>query len=283
MKFSKYIRINILITVLYIFLLIIGIIGIFAYKVPKAEDIKTTTGIIFEFKQRDGKWYDVIFGGATDKYFNITLNDDTFYEATGIYYDNIDRTLFELISNGDEITIRYINNGWSAPNTIISITYKDVCYLEVNDVLEDFEENELIAKAISPVFIVIITIATGVLYYLNYRTNKRGKNIAIRKWYIYMKNNKLSKEDIKSIIRVIIIGLLGVALSVLFIWLYIKYYNTYITILTGVISLTYMMVSVIIISKKDLIFEKIKQQFYFRLFTQLSFLLFWYLLNISLF
>lgn len=91
---------------------------------------------------------------------------------------------------------------------------------------------------------------------------------------IYMKNNKLSKEDIKSIIRVIIIGLLGVALSVLFIWLYIKYYNTYITILTGVISLTYMMVSVIIISKKDLIFEKIKQQFYFRLFTQLSFLLF---------
>ena len=72
---------------------------------------------------------------------------------------------------------------------------------------------------------------------------------------IYMKNNKLSKEDIKSIIRVIIIGLLGVALSVLFIWLYIKYYNTYITILTGVISLTYMMVSVIIISKKDFIFE----------------------------
>ncbi len=181
MKFSKYIRINILITVLYIFLLIIGIIGIFAYKVPKAEDIKTTTGIIFEFKQRDGKWYDVVFGGATDKYFNITLNDDTFYEATGIYYDNIDRTLFDLISNGDEITIRYINNGWSAPNTIISITYKDVCYLEVNDVLEDFGENDLIAKAISPVFIVIITIATGVLYYLNYRTNKRGKNIAIRK------------------------------------------------------------------------------------------------------
>ena len=70
-----------------------------------------------------------------------------------------------------------------------------------------------------------------------------------------MKNNKLSKEDIKSIIRVIIIGLLGVALSVLFIWLYIKYYNTYITILTGVISLTYMIVSVIIISIKDLIFE----------------------------
>ena len=72
---------------------------------------------------------------------------------------------------------------------------------------------------------------------------------------VYMKNNKLSKEDIKSIIRVIIIGLLGVALSVLFIWLYIKCHNTYITILTGVISLTYMIVSVIIISKKDLIFE----------------------------
>ena len=70
-----------------------------------------------------------------------------------------------------------------------------------------------------------------------------------------MKNNKLSKEDIKSIIRIIIIGLLGVALSVLFIWLYIKYHNTYITILTGVISLTYMIVSVIIINIKDLIFE----------------------------
>lgn len=181
MKFSKYIRINILITVFYVLLLIIGIIGIFAYEVPKAEDIKTTTGIIFKFKQRDGKWSDVIFGGATDKYFNITLNDDTFYEATGIYYDNIDRTLFDLISNGDEITIGFIDNGWSAPNTIISITYKDVCYLEVNDVLEDFGENDLIAKAICPLFIVIITIVTGVLYYLNYITNKRGKNITIRK------------------------------------------------------------------------------------------------------
>ena len=62
-----------------------------------------------------------------------------------------------------------------------------------------------------------------------------------------MKNNKLSKEDIKSIIRVIIIGLIGTALSVLFIWLYIKYHNTYITIFTGIISLTYMIVSVIII------------------------------------
>lgn len=70
-----------------------------------------------------------------------------------------------------------------------------------------------------------------------------------------MNNNKLSKEDIKSIIRVIIIGLLGVALSVLFIWLYIKYHNIYITIFTGIISLTYMIVSVIIISKKDFIFE----------------------------
>lgn len=172
---------NILITVLYIFLLIVGIIGLFAYKVPNVEDIKTTTGIISEFKQRDGKWYDVIFGGATDKYFNITFNDDTFYEATGIYYDNIDRTLFDLISNGDEITIGYIDNGWTAPNTIISITYNDVCYLEVNDVLEDFEENDLIAKTLCPAFIVLITIVTGVLYYMNYRTNKCRKNMAIRK------------------------------------------------------------------------------------------------------
>jgi len=173
---------NILITVLYIFLLIIGIIGLFAYKVPNVEDIKTTTGIISEFKQRDGKWYDAMFGGATDEYFNVTFNDDTFYEATGIYYDNIDRTLFDLISNGDEITIGYIDNGWTAPNIIISITYNDVCYLEVNDVLEDFEENDLIAKTLCSAFIVLITIVTGVLYYMNYRTNKRGKNIAIRKW-----------------------------------------------------------------------------------------------------
>lgn len=172
---------NILITVLYIFLLIVGIIGLFNYKVPNVEDIKTTTGIISEFKQRYGKWYDVIFGGATDKYFNITFNDDTFYETTGIYYDNIDRSVFDLISNGDEITIGYIDNGWTAPNTIISITYNDVCYLEVNDVLEEFGENDSIAKAICPVFIIILTIAIGVLYYLNYRTNKQGKNIAIRK------------------------------------------------------------------------------------------------------
>lgn len=66
---------------------------------------------------------------------------------------------------------------------------------------------------------------------------------------------KLPKEDIISIIRLICLGIAGLGLSILFIFLYEKYHNLSLTICTAVFSLIYMVGSVVIISKKDLIFQ----------------------------
>lgn len=69
------------------------------------------------------------------------------------------------------------------------------------------------------------------------------------------KSNKLSKEDKVSIIRLVIIGALGLEISILFIFLYQKYNNSALTIITAVLSLAFMVGSLIIISKKELIFK----------------------------
>lgn len=69
------------------------------------------------------------------------------------------------------------------------------------------------------------------------------------------KSNKLSKEDKVSIIRLVIIGTLGLGISILFIFLYQKYNNSALTIITAVLSLAFMVGSLIIISKKELIFK----------------------------
>ena len=65
---------------------------------------------------------------------------------------------------------------------------------------------------------------------------------------------KLTKEDFISIVRLICLGIVGLGLSILFIFLYEKYHNLSLTICTAVFSLIYMVGSVVIISKKDLIF-----------------------------
>ena len=51
--------------------------------------------------------------------------------------------------------------------------------------------------------------------------------------------HKLPKEDIISIIRLICLGIAGLGLSILFIFLYEKYNNLLLTICTAVFSLIY--------------------------------------------
>ena len=71
-----------------------------------------------------------------------------------------------------------------------------------------------------------------------------------------MKNNyKLSKEDKISIIRLIVLGMIGLGLSRLFIFLYERFNDVIVTITTSIISLLFMVLSIIFISKKDFVFE----------------------------
>ena len=70
---------------------------------------------------------------------------------------------------------------------------------------------------------------------------------------------KGSKEDKISILRLTIISLFGVSLSVLFIFLYYKFNNTIMTILTLLLSLVFMIGTILFINKKENIFVNIKK------------------------
>lgn len=70
---------------------------------------------------------------------------------------------------------------------------------------------------------------------------------------------KVSKEDKISILRLTIISLFGVSLSVLFIFLYYKFNNTIMTILTLLLSLVFMIGTILFINKKENIFVNIKK------------------------
>ena len=173
MKNNKFVGLNILISAISVLFIVIGIVGMFSYNPSQFKETKVVTGVIEEYKQRDGKWYDVISGGTTKSYFNIRLSDDSFYEATGINYDKINRNLYDEINIGDEITIRYVDNGWSVPNDIVSIEYKGTTYLEFDVVLKEFERNDKIMKIVGISIIGVTTLCSIMFYIINYRKNKK--------------------------------------------------------------------------------------------------------------
>ena len=112
MRGNNFLGYNLLITIFTILSIIIALIGTFNYELPDIDEIKTVTGIISKYNQKDQQWYDAFFdAGGTNSYFNVRLSDNSFYEATGICYDNMDRSLYDVITVGEEITIRYIDNG----------------------------------------------------------------------------------------------------------------------------------------------------------------------------
>ena len=105
MKNNKFVGFNILITAISFLFIVVGVVGMFSYNPSQFKETKVVTGVIEEYKQRDGKWYDVISGDTTKSYFNIRLSNDSFYEATGINYDNINGELYDVINIGDEISM----------------------------------------------------------------------------------------------------------------------------------------------------------------------------------
>lgn len=173
MKINKFKGFNTLIFMFSILIILFAIIGIFSYKQP--SNTKSVTGIVTDFNQRDKKWYDFIFGGSRNEYFNINLNDDQFFTATGIAYDNIDRALFTELSIGEEITIVYNDEGIIAPNKLYNIKYKDKNYLDIDDLLKELELNEKIMKRTGLIIILVTVIISFCLYIWNYKKNRLKK------------------------------------------------------------------------------------------------------------
>ena len=154
MKKNKFVGYNILISLSMFLSVLFGLIGTFSYETPK--NINISTGTIENYKHNEAKWYDIILGGSRRSSLNITLKDETFYTATGISYDKIDKIIYDHLDVGNEITIIYEDRGILSPSQILGIEYNDITYLDVEAVLKEYNDNDKIWKTIGPIFIIII-------------------------------------------------------------------------------------------------------------------------------
>ena len=166
---NRYKANNILIIIFLFLFIILGLIGTFAYQQP--TNLKEATGIIQDYKQHEGKWYDNIFGNSKGSYFKVKFEDDSFFESTGICYDNIDKTLFEKIKIGDCITIIY-NEESGRPDRIYAIKYNGKDYLLLEDSLNGFKQTERIMHIFGPSISVLSIVVGLILFAINYKKNK---------------------------------------------------------------------------------------------------------------
>ena len=103
-KISRYAAINILIAIISLTIIIITMSSMLAYRNP--SNLEETTGTVAKFEWRERDWLDSV-ANTPAPYFRVWFTDDSYYEATGICYDNIDKKLFEALADGDEITLTY--------------------------------------------------------------------------------------------------------------------------------------------------------------------------------
>ena len=168
---NRFAAFNILIAIALPFVLVLSLIFTFAYKQP--TELKQQTGVVSKFNQYDEKWYDNIFGNSKGSYFDVRFEDNSYFEATGICYDNINRRLFEDLQIGEEITITYFEKSGGL-RKICSIDYNGETYLSLDDVLNEYSQNEKVAHIVGPT-IMALSISVGVvLFIVNYKKN-RGK------------------------------------------------------------------------------------------------------------
>lgn len=168
---NRFAAFNILIAIALLFVLVLSLIFTFAYKQP--TELKQQTGVVSKFNQYDEKWYDNIFGNSKGSYFDVRFEDNSYFEATGICYDNINRKLFEDLQIGEEITITYFEKSGGL-RKICSIDYNGETYLSLDDVLNEYSQNEKVAHIVGPT-IMALSISVGVvLFIVNYKKN-RGK------------------------------------------------------------------------------------------------------------
>ena len=136
---KRMICVNVFIIIAISISLTIGLWLAFSNRRPK--NLEETTGIIAEFHQRDEHWYDYLLGGSSLPPFDIRFEDSSYFEATGIAYENIDRQLFEDLKVGDEITITHDSGGFWRPDRIYAIEYHGRTYSSLEEVLSGYENN----------------------------------------------------------------------------------------------------------------------------------------------
>ena len=168
---NRFVAFNILIAIALLLVLAIGLMCTFSFQQPK--ELKHQTGVVAKFNQYDEKWYDNIFGKSKGSYFDVRFEDNSYFEATGICYDNIDRRLFEELQIGKELTITYFEKSGGL-RKICALEYNGETYLSRNDVLNEYSKNEKTAHIVGSTIMALSISVGALLFVVNYKKN-RGK------------------------------------------------------------------------------------------------------------
>ena len=170
---KRFLAINRLITIGCLLAILLSLMLTFAYQQPTG--LEQQTGKVLSFNQRDEKWYDAFFDRSAGSYFHIWLEDGSYYEATGICYDNIDRELFENIQVGGNITVTYFKK-FGERRKICALEYNGKTYLLLDDILREYSQNEKVAHIVGPTIIVLFMSVGIILFVVNYKKNKYSSN-----------------------------------------------------------------------------------------------------------
>ena len=167
---SKFAAFNIILVIVLLFALVVPIAYMFGYQVP--TDLTTQTGTVSRFYQHDAKWYDNIFSNTKGSYWEVRFEDGSYFEATGIAYEQIDRKLFEELDRGQELTVTYFEKPGGV-RKICAIAYKGETYLSSEAVLAAYEQRETRAHIIAPIAIAVLLAVGASLFIINYKKNYR--------------------------------------------------------------------------------------------------------------
>ncbi|MDE7395205.1 MAG: hypothetical protein K2M95_03695 [Clostridiales bacterium] len=167
---SLHILLNIVISCVGV--IVVACILIFTFMDDTPKNLKEKTGTIARFKQYDEKWYDDYLPESSGgSYFNVTLEDGSFFVARGASYDNIDKTLFKDIRVGGEIKITYERGDLGGSNSIYAIEYNGKPYLLLDTVLkarkDGKKDDHIMGVVLACVFAVIfglLLFALGLMY-----------------------------------------------------------------------------------------------------------------------
>ena len=163
---SKYGRNNLIIGICVFLTLVLGLIGTFAYS-DVDKNVYKLTDVVESYEHREKRWSDYIGNNSGTPYFHIDLAEKGFFKATGIAYDNIDKTLFLALQTGKEITIIYNDSRY-----ILGIEYDGITYLDYDAVVAEFDSYAKISMVIGPIAMIITIVAGVVVWYFNFKKNK---------------------------------------------------------------------------------------------------------------
>ncbi|MBQ7378423.1 MAG: hypothetical protein IJW70_01935 [Clostridia bacterium] len=168
---NKFAGFNVLITAGLVIAVLLGLLLTFTYEMP--ADLRTQTGTVASFDQYENKWYHNLFGYTQGSYFKVEFSDGSYFEATGICYDCIDKALFEALQTGDRLTLVY-HDGRMSPKRIYAIEYMGREYLALGDVEAEFLKNQRTSYVAGPCMMGVCVLTATVLYIVNYRKNKKN-------------------------------------------------------------------------------------------------------------